>query len=256
MTFSSIGDLARSFQMTRQTGQAKETLTRLTNEVASGRADDAGRHLGGDFSELAGIERGLSLLGSYRTATAEASARLSAMQSVIGHARSVGDDQGSKLLKLGDLGLPSQIDAAGREARAQFDALVHTLNTRTGGRSLLAGAQSDGPALAPPETIMSALSAATAGETTAEGVRAAVEAWFLDPGGGFEAAGYLGAEPAAALRVSQQETVQIDVTAADPALRRTLAGLATGALLVEGALAGDAAGRAGLATEAGALLAA
>jgi flagellar hook-associated protein 3 FlgL len=115
------------------------------------------------------------------------------------------------------------------QARADFAAMVGALNTDFAGRRLLAGAATDGPALAPPADILAALETAIAAETTAADARAAVAAWFA-PGGGFDTVGYLGSTAPLAPMRAGGEDVDLGVTAQDPALRDVLAAAALAAL--------------------------
>jgi flagellar hook-associated protein 3 FlgL len=98
-----------------------------------------------------------------------------------------------------------------------------------------------------------AVVAAAASATTAQGVAAAVDAWFASPTG-YAAVAYTGGPALSPVTVAEGETVPLDATAADAAVRDTLKGLALAAMLDRGTLGGNAAQRAELAKTAGAVL--
>lgn len=99
------------------------------------------------------------------------------------------------------------------------------------------------------QTILSQLETAVAGAITVQDVQNAVVAWFSDPGG-YETA-YVGGAPREAAQIAPGETADMSVTALDPAVKDTLRGLATVALLGRGLLAGQVEARSQLAKAAG-----
>lgn len=249
-----FGDLARGFRLLRRTAELKAALDRASSELTTGRRADPAAALRGDLSVLAGIGRDLARLGAVRANAADAATRAEAMQTALGLLQERALAVGSRLLSVPPGGPPAQVDATGAEARAAFGAAVGALNLRIADRSLFAGAATGGPALAPAEDILAALEAATAGETTAAGLAAAVDAWFAAPpgGGGFLDSAYLGSTtPPDPVPLGEGEAADLAITAADPAIRAGLAGLAMAALLGRGALAGDAAARDALGRAAG-----
>ena len=72
MTTTTIGDLAQSYLLRRQNTDLKSRLNTLVEELSSGRTADIARHLSGSYSYLADVERNLSLLDGYNSATSEA----------------------------------------------------------------------------------------------------------------------------------------------------------------------------------------
>jgi flagellar hook-associated protein 3 FlgL len=93
-----------------------------------------------------------------------------------------------------------------------------------------------------------------AGAVSSGDVEAAVTAWFADPAG-FQATVYQGGAVLDPVAVGTDQTAQIDVTAMDPAILATLKGVAMGALLSRGVLAGSDVARVDLAKRAGESLA-
>lgn len=69
MSLVSIGDRASAFQIRRHSTDLKSNLTRLGNELATGRRSNLGALVSGDFGPVAAIERSLTTLAAYKTAT-------------------------------------------------------------------------------------------------------------------------------------------------------------------------------------------
>ena len=84
-------------------------------------------------------------------------------------------------------------------------------------------------------------------------VEAAIDAWFAAPGG-YEGAVYLGGQPLAGVPVSAGESVALDITANDPAMRITLKGLAMATLVDRGIFPGQTGLQKDLAQRAGEVL--
>ena len=249
---SSVGDLARSFTLRNQTNFLKAQLDARSAEMTTGRTQDAGRAVKGDFTPLNGIEATLARLAAYKASTTEATLTTDAMQSALSSVSNSAVRLSSTLLAVALPGNPTSVNAVGKDAMAQFNTAVATFNIRVGDRSIFAGTETRTATLAPAATILDALVVAVNAATpsTAEDVVAAVTAWFNDPAG-YSTVGYLGGAPLDPLGVADGESVQLDATAADPGIRDTLKGLALAALLDRGVLAGETDQRARLATRAG-----
>ncbi len=240
MPILSIGDLASTFQIRRQSTGLKSDLTRLGRELATGVRSDLGAQVSGDFGPISAIERSLSAMAAYRTSNAEAAGLMEATQLALEAVQQLGRDLTPGALTAASSRDPVMIHATSRDARQKFSASVAALNTRAADRTLLAGAATDRPAMAPAETIMAALVAAVSGETTAAGVTAAVDTWFDAPGGGYETVAYLGAaSDMGPMTIAEGEAVDVTARADDPALRGVLKAQALAALIAEGVLDAD-----------------
>ncbi|MEL7446846.1 MAG: flagellin [Pseudomonadota bacterium] len=251
MAFQGVGDLAQSFQLRRENARLQDELRTLTNELSSGRTSDLGRTVSGDFGALSGLERSLSAITAYETAATETRLMAETAQSTLELVRSKGTDNAQSLLLASGDFQPGLVDAAVETAARAFEDAVSALNIRVGDRSVFAGIATDGPAIAAPDIMLNELDVLVAGETTAAGVATIVSDWF-GPGGGFETVGYLGDTTAISdIPVSQDESVTLDVTAADQGVRDVLAGLAMAALIDRGALSTEIEARGDLARTAG-----
>ena len=251
MTSITIGDLANTFLIKRQTSGLKSEMARLASELTTGQKADLGTSLAGDFGPFAGIERSLRAIAAYTTANSEAAGMLTASQLALENVQSIGRDLSTALLTASSSEDVVLIGATAEDARQKFSAVVSTLNTSMADRTLFGGAATDRPALATGEEMLAQIAAATAGETTAAGIVAAVEAWFDDAGGGFETMGYLGStSDMGPMLIAEDETVSVGVRADGQVIRDTLKGYALMSLIAGGALAGQVTEQADLAAAA------
>jgi len=254
MTMVSIGDLARSMLLQRNTASAKTDLARLAEVLASGRHADQAAQVRGDLGPLAAIEGTLTRLGGWQSAASAISGRLGAAQSALGALHGIAEAQTTSLLRLGQGTRADQVALAASDARAHLDSAIGVLNARFGGQAVFAGTRGDGPALAGGDVLLDALWPLVTGATTAEAARDAVLSWFDDPAG-FATQGYLGGSSQAAVSIGPRESAAVAVTGADPAIARALSGLAMAALLDRGLFAGHDTARQQLAEMAGGVLA-
>ncbi len=255
MTMVSIGDLARGLVLQRQTVATKADVNRLSEELASGRVTDVAARLRGDLAALASLEGSLGRIDGWKSAAREVGQSLEAMQSVLAAVDTRATEVSATLLAASSGANPLAIDFVGPDARMGFATVVGLLNTRFADRTLFAGAETGRAALAPAETMLGARATEVAGATTAAQAAAAVDAWFAAPTG-FGTLGYLGGTTVAGpVPIGVDEIASLPLTAADPALRDTIAGLALAALLDEGLFTGNPAARRDVARLAGERLA-
>lgn len=252
MNFSSLGDLALTYQQRRQNVQIKTDLNRLSQELASGRKTDLSTSVSGDYSPIVSIERSLRAAEAYSTALAEADLFTSTMQSSLEMVQDTSAELGPSLLTASSSGHTMFLQTTAADARTKFASVVSALNNRVADRSTFSGAATDRPALADAEAMLAALQIAVASETTTAGVETAVDNWFFALGGGFETAGYLGsAQSVGSFRLSEFDTETVGLTAADPVIRNMLKGFAMAALSGDGLSALSSDGRLDLARMAG-----
>ena len=252
MSITSLGDLANSVQLRRETGRIKNDLARLTKELSSGVVTDFSSHLKGDYGQLAGLERGLARAEGYRSVIEEQKLLLNTQQSTISKLREFGQIS-DVLLTLPDAAGETLISNAGADALANFASALSTLNVQSGGRTVFSGTSTNLPAVSDSETILSAIEAEilASGAVTATDVETVVVAWF-GPGGGFDTVGYLGG-PIATSGATLSDTevsAPLDNANTQP-IREHLAALSLGALLGRNVLAGDLAEQQALARKTG-----
>ena len=248
MNVTSIGDLARSLQLRRDTSNIKQDLTRLTNELSSGIDSNLAERFKGNFSPLSGVERGLQKSESYLVVISEHEMIVRDQQSTLDTFRSLGEIS-SSLLLVQETGDPTLVSSAGHDALSRFTSALANLNTQSGGRTNFSGIATDRPAVNDADTILSAIEAeiVTAGAVTADDVAQVVDDWFA-AGGGYDTVGYIGgAQATSGPRLSDGEVATSSITAEDDSIRGFLSGLAMSSLLARNVLPGDTVERGNLA---------
>ncbi|WP_456388534.1 flagellin [Profundibacter sp.] len=232
--------MAQTYMIRRQNAEFKTTSTRLASELSTGLTSDVSKRFSGDFSMISSVETSLTALQAYKSASNEAGQFATVMQTTLGLVQDQTTAAVSALLLTSNSASHTQIQNTSNDVMQKFEVVVSSLNTQVGGRSLFAGAATDGPAIASPTAIIASLKTAIAGQTTAVGVEAVVNTWFDALGGGYETIGYLGSTTSIApFKIGIGQEADVSITAADSEIRDTLKGLALAALVSEGALAGD-----------------
>ena len=233
MTTIGFGDLARTMPLARQGVQARADLARLAQELTTGRHGDVAAASRGDLRAIAGMERSLALLGSSEAAATAAQGRMGAMQAGLEAVQEAARGAASSLLLLAGPAATAGIGQAGGVARAALGGALSALSARMGDVHLFSGAASGAAPLLGMDEMLGALRADIGAQSDPEALRAAVRAWFA-PGGGMDVAfARPGADEPAVVPLAPGETLSIDATAADPAIRGTLAALATAVLAGE-----------------------
>lgn len=244
MATTTIGDLAHDMMLRRQNTQVKKTMTRLTEEMASGRAADTTEHLGGRFSHLSQIEHDMSLSAGYKTVAEEARVATMTMQHALNRVNERTTELVSTAALASTAGTSINLDLLGAEARGDLDTIVSALNTNVAGRYLFGGVAVSDTSLASADTLMAGLLTAVGGAVTATDVMAAADTFFDAPGGDFETSIYLGATvDLAPFQLGAGESVNLGLRADDAALRDVLKHVALTALIDNGSLSLGPSGR-------------
>ena len=245
MAPSGFGDLARTMPLASRGVQARADLSRLSNELTTGRRTDVAAGARGDLRPLAGVERSIAMLGRHEAAALSAQGRMEVMQTVLDGMQKSSQRAASDLLLASDSVASVSFAQAEDLSRSALGSALSALGTRFGGVHVFSGAATDTPALPGMEDMLTALRADPDVGAAADpaALRAAVQAWFA-PAGGLDAGWPLdGSDEAAVLSIAPGETLTVEARAADPAIRSTLADLALGVLASEAGSPFDDAGR-------------
>lgn len=233
MTLTSIGDLAQSFALRRQSTELKVQMERLTAELSTGRTTDVARHLSGNLLDISDVEHKLAILDARRTISEQGRMESGVMQSALERLQSATQSLSDTALTMGSSATALSFASFANEAREVLGALVSTLNTSVAGRSLFAGDAVASPALAASDELLAAARTAVAGAATAADIMTALDGFFDTPGGGFDTLVYQGGvTPRASLSLGDGEFVTLDLRADDPVFRNLLKH-ATGAALLD-----------------------
>lgn len=250
MSLVSFGDLAQSHLLRRHTTEAKSAITQLSQELATGQSADTSRHLSGDLGPVLALDGSLARLEGFASITREMALFAGAMQTGLQVMGDLALEAGNGLIAASGTAATTHIDTAAAAAHSALKSVVSTLNTRFGDRTLFAGADTVGQAMADADVWLASLEASLAGATDLASVEAAVDAWFAAPAG-YGSTAYQGGSALAEVPVAAGESVALDITADDPAIRDTLKGLAMAALLDRGAFPGQQGLRQAVAQRAG-----
>lgn len=238
MYSTSLGDHASAFQMTQHNTLLKARMDRLVQELSSGLTSDISKALGGDFARIGDIETSLIRLDAYKSMLSETGAVLTSAQAALGGIQDLSSTLGPDFALAANSNNSTLLLSTSADARQKLDVVIGMLNTQVAGRSLFAGTATDRSALASPEALMAALSAALVGATDASEIISRTTAWF-ETGGGFETMGYWGSDKVAGLRIAGNgEVANLPNTAIDPAIKEIIKGLMLGSLVSTG-LAGS-----------------
>jgi len=254
MVMISLGDMAQTFLHRRQNLDLKAEVQRRSQEMTTGMAVDTGRHVGGDFAPLAGIDSALARLQGYQRTTSEAELFTGAMQTALATVEDVATTLAPVLLSAATSANVGSVSAAAREGWQAFGTVVSMYNTRLGDRALFAGDETAKSPLLDADALLVKMEAAIVGAASVGDLETALDTWFSDPAG-FMTQAYQGGAALADLPIGPGQVVKIDVTAADPAIRETLKGFAMAALLDRGLFAGQDAVRVHVMRRSGEVLA-
>ncbi|MEM1287905.1 MAG: flagellin [Pseudomonadota bacterium] len=234
-----IGDLSSLFVKQMNTTRVKVEIDTISNELATGRVQDIGSATKGSLGILSNLDAQIGSLKSFQIASNEAELFAGTLQSALGAVQENAENFAPVLLGASDSISAAWIEATAADARTRLSSVVSNLNTGVADRALLGGTATDRPPLADAETMLGELVTAIAGETTAVGVRDAIEAWF-GPGGDFETLGYQGSNNNLdTFRVAPDLNIAMAFKASDGEIRNVLEGYALAAVIDAGALDGD-----------------
>lgn len=231
MSSYSIGDLARSFALNRQSGTTRNALSTLSQELATGLKKDTSAAVKGDMSRLSDWQRQIEI-GELRVKT------MSEAMAVAEVKTAVFDSLSGQLISLAnevDVSNSSNLaNSVGRLSESfdhSFRSVVNQLNTSIGGNYVFSGEASNQRTLATADDILSSARSALAGSVTVSDYFNRLDTWMDDAIGGFEAVAYLGSdENANTVRLSDTEKTYIPGRANDTAMKSIIKNLIAGAL--------------------------
>lgn len=243
MSSVSLGDLSQSFLTQRRSVELREAMSKLTDELSSGKVSDVKEVLSGNQNYLTDLERSLKVLEGYSDANSEAAYYTSTMQTALERVQDFAGQLGLDLILAG--GGPVGVIAGSlpENAQTQLEGMINSLNSDIAGRSLFAGTTTDRNPLESADTLLTNLSAVLVGAGSPQDIIDTAQLWFDDPAG-FDTLIYAGSNTALApFSLSDTERVSIDVRANNPAIKQTLLYTAVAALADDPALGLDANGK-------------
>ena len=238
MTWLSLGSLALPMTLSRHGVKVRTDLSRLGQEVTTGRTAKPARHLRGDLDRLTRLEAQDSRLLAQRSAIAQLATHIDRAQAAIAHVSALSQGLGADLLAASLAGPGTQVaTTAARSAESVLNDIVATLRQRHDGQALFSGAASDRPPIPQADAILSALAPVVAGAGSAREVADRVLLAMTGPGEMFETTLWQGADPGdGALIGDDGQSAGALPTLLDPALRTAMAGAIMGAMAADTSL--------------------
>lgn len=234
MPLQSIGDMAQSFALRRQSVELNRQMDRLTQELSSGRVSDVAGHLSGNLGQLGAVERDLSVLDARQDVARLAATDAEVMQTALERVQdTTGDLATTAVFTAGGLATDTVID----DAANTLETIIGALNSDAAGRALFSGNTPETAPLADADVLVSALKTALAGASDINDIRTRLDTFFDAPAGGFVTAAYQGAADGLTPRdLGGGESVALDIRADDQALRDVMKQTALIAVLDDASL--------------------
>ncbi|MEZ5750398.1 MAG: flagellin [Paracoccaceae bacterium] len=238
MTWLSLGSLALPMTLNRHGVKVRTDLSRLGQEVTTGRAAKPARHLRGDLDRLTRLEAQDSRLLAQRSAIAQLATHVDRAQAAIAHVSALSQGLGADLLAASLAGPGTQVaTTAAQSAESVLNDIVATLRQRHDGQALFSGAASDRSPIPQADAILSALATVVAGAGSAREIADRVLLAMTGPGEMFETILWQGADPGdGALIGDDGQRAGALPTLLDPALRTAMAGAIMGAMAADASL--------------------
>jgi len=235
MQFTGIGDLAQNLMLRRQGAGLKTQMTRLTQELTTGKSQNTSARVQGDFGPLASIEHQLGKLEAFQHVRDGFGNKMLAVQSSLEAIQTTTEGFGADLVSAASLEQLESLEARSANARGHLDQVISYMNAQFDGQFLFSGAVSDQAPLMTADDMLTQLGVVAATATDAADLVAKIDSWFFDPGGAFETAAYQGGVvPAETLQISDEAGVEQPILANDDGFRVLLRGLALTALVADG----------------------
>ena len=230
MNSFSLGDLAQTFMLQRRGAALQAQMTRLNEELATGKVSDIKSILAGNVGYLADIERDLKTLSGYSVATTEAAQFTESAQLALSRVDDSVNIINTSLLAMSPNAVGPVLDQFSSQSETVMETIVSALNISTAGRAVFSGDATSQQALQDVDMILSGLRAATTGATSPQDVMIAADLWFNDPAG-FQSIAYSGSDtPIAPFRLAASEAVTVQLTANDQVFRDILKDVAIAAI--------------------------
>lgn len=240
MRVSGGTELSRLAMLQRQTAETRANLNRASTEAVTGVKTSRYEASGGNLSRLISVERALARNTNYSDIIAQTTTKVDLVQQTLDKAAKTAGDIALGMQQAAELGNQKTAMMQARLARDAFVGTVNDLNAEVNGQTLFSGTGADKAALADPEAMLTAISAAVSGATTSAGAVAAVDAYFAKPGGAFYTNGYLGTtEDVAPADVGDGKRIDYGTRADDDRIVSLLRSYALGAVIADGALPGN-----------------
>lgn len=217
----------RSYNLQRIISETQRNIQSTQIEAVTGRRADPARDLDGRVAELLGIEKSIDDLQDYAEIIALAEGRAGTTQTSLKLISDTIVEVAADAVVTMQSGLPQAIGTQGEIAEESLASIISALNVSFGGRTLFAGDQPDGAAVASVEDFVNEAATIMAAQPSAQAGHLAVLAEFNAAGGTFETTLYEGGTgDAPSTEVAPGERIDYGVRADDRTIRAILGNLA------------------------------
>lgn len=233
-----IGDLASFLLSSRFQIDLRSSAVSTAESATTGLAKDKARHVGGATLAVSLLDRKSVLLEQHKSGIAEAALLAGATQSVLGRIQDQAVQVTNSLSLVSQLQNLSELKTLSDTVGNVFVDTVNALNSKVAGRYLFSGSETQAQPLPSGQALLDMLRTDVSAAVDANGVMAALDAWFDTPGGGFETLAYQGSGAGfMSLPLSSENTATFGLRADDEAIRNHLKSLAKAALASDPGLA-------------------
>ena len=223
MMSPTLGDLSGYLTARRQNVTLRQQILQHSQEMTTGRAQNATRHLKGDLGHLAGLEHDITVATAHSSTIAEASVRVTTKQAALGAMFDALSSVAGALLSANADFNAEMRQAASDRATLALDEIVTGLNVQVAGHSLFAGSATDRIAVLSGSEILSDLRALLVGQSTLSNVDSILDDWFDSPTGGYMTTQYFGNDlDPPPLQLGPEATVEENLGGHDARFRNIL----------------------------------
>lgn len=236
---SASGDLAQYLTLRRANTQVGAGFETAAATVAEGKIQNLRETVQADFRPLNAVQNTLSRMAAYKDAGSQAGFFLEQQQAGLGAIGDLATSLAQDLVASQESVATGTLDTVASSARSAFEQTVSTLNGAAGGRFLYSGAAVDTAPLPAGTALLDTLATQISGMSATDAA-AHIQTFFTDAAGGY-AASFAGADAEyVAFSVGDRQRVSAQITAMSDPLREALAAMATGALVSDAEVAGQA----------------
>jgi flagellar hook-associated protein 3 FlgL len=224
---SFIGDLASLMTTRRRQSTLQQNAITSAQSATTGVANDKARHLHGNTSSLALLNRKSELLQQYQNNTSEARIMISVIQSSLERIIQGSQEFLNNLTLSSQVENQSDLEIISAQASSKFIDLVSGLNTNVLGKYIFSGAEIHKKPLPDGASVVELLRADIAGLSSASAISGVIDDWFDNPTGPYQTSIYKGSSAVnISLPVDIEIDVQVSARANDQGILDTLKALA------------------------------
>lgn len=230
----SIGDLASLMMSSRRQSTLRQNAEASAQSATTGLANDKARHLGGNSTSLALLERKIELLKQYQDNTVEARTMASAVQSSLEKISGGTEEFFNSLALSSQIDTQAELQILSNQASALFEDSINTLNISVAGKFIFSGTAVSTQPLPNGDDVWEQLKSDLAGVTNANTASQVIDNWFDNPVGPYHVDIYKGSmADNVGFPIDAESKIQLSARANTPELLNILKALAKSAFAAD-----------------------